>query len=160
MLHYTTIQKDVGQRNYEVLSLISELCQVVRCCRQDAVFCEDVTFTQFLILDHVASKGNLKMSELHTILAVDKSTTTRLVTPLVRKSLLEREKSDHDSRAVNLKLTGAGEDVHRKAWLCLDGFVNAIGREIPDEKKKDVYAAVKLFMNAVKNASSICSCSG
>jgi DNA-binding MarR family transcriptional regulator len=154
------MQKEVNQENCEVLSLISELCQVVRCCRQDAVFCEDVTFTQFLILDHVASKGDLKMSELHTILAVDKSTTTRLVNPLVRQGLLEREKSDHDSRAVNLKLTRMGGEMHRKVWLCLDGFVDAIGRKIPDEKKKDVYEAVKLFINAVKNASSICSCSG
>ena len=90
MLHYTIMQKDVGQRNYEVLSLISELCQVVRCCRQDAVFCEDVTFTQFLILDHVASKGDLKMSELHTIFAVDKSTTTRLVTPAMKRIIRKR----------------------------------------------------------------------
>ncbi|MEN6320906.1 MAG: MarR family transcriptional regulator [Syntrophaceae bacterium] len=154
------MKKDVRQRNYEVLSLISELCQVVRCCRQDAVLYEDVTFTQFLILDHVAMKGDLKMSELNTLLAVDKSTTTRLVNPLVRQGLLERAKSDHDSRAVNLKLTNTGKDVHQKVWGCLNGFVNAIGSTIPDENKKDVYEAVKLFINAVKNASSICSCSG
>jgi DNA-binding MarR family transcriptional regulator len=146
------------QNNQEILALISDLCQVIRCCRQDAVFCEDVTFSQFLILNHVAKEGSLKMLELHQILAVDKSTTTRLVNPLVRRGLIKREKSDHDSRAANLRLTPTGKDVHRKVWLCLDGFVDAIGRGIPDETKTDVYEAVKLFINAVKNASSACSC--
>jgi DNA-binding MarR family transcriptional regulator len=150
--------KKAKQNNQEILTLISDLCQVIRCCRQDAVFCEDVTFSQFLILNQVAKKGTLKMLELHQILAVDKSTTTRLVNPLVRQGLIKREKSDHDSRAANLILTPAGKEVHKKVWLCLQGFVDAIGRTIPDEKKTNVYEAVKLFINAVKNASSACSC--
>jgi DNA-binding MarR family transcriptional regulator len=77
------MKKNISCVSKEVLSLVSELCQVVRFCRQDSMFCEDVTFTQFLILDEVAKKGELKMLELHQILAVDKSTTTRLVNPLV-----------------------------------------------------------------------------
>jgi DNA-binding MarR family transcriptional regulator len=159
-LYHTTMKQEINQNNCEILSLISDLCQVVRCCRQDAVFCGDVTFTQFLILDQIAKKGDLKMAELHNILSVDKSTTTRLVNPLVRKELVERAKSDHDFRAVNLRLTQAGEEVHKKVWLCLDGFVEAIGKRIPEEKKTDVYGAVKLFIDAVKDASSACSCDG
>jgi DNA-binding MarR family transcriptional regulator len=157
-LYYTTMKKEINQYNQEVLALISDLCQVVRCCRQDAVFCEAVTFSQFLILDQVAKKGTLKMLELHQILAVDKSTTTRLVNPLVRQGMIKRERSDHDSRAANLRLTPAGREVHKKIWLCLEGFVDAIGRGIPDQKKTNVFKAVRLFINAVKNASSACSC--
>ena len=146
--------------NRDVLSLVSELCQVVRFCRQDATFCQDVTFTQFLILDEIAKKGELKMLDLHQILAVDKSTTTRLVNPLVRQGLIERRISDHDSRAVNLRLTPAGRKVHKKVWLCLEGFVGAIEGRIPEKKKKPgVYYAVKLFIDAVKKASSACPCS-
>jgi DNA-binding MarR family transcriptional regulator len=145
--------------NRDILSLVSDLCQVVRFCRQDAIFCEDVTFTQFLILDEIAKKDKLKMLDLHQILAVDKSTTTRLVNPLVRQGLIERKISDHDSRAVNLRLTPAGRKVHRKVWLCLEGFVGAIEGRIPEKKKKFVYGAVKLFIDAVKKASSACPCS-
>jgi DNA-binding MarR family transcriptional regulator len=154
------MSSECSQINHDFLSLISDLCQVVRCCRQDAVFCEDVTFTQFVILDQIAKKGDLKMLDLHQILAVDKSTTTRLVNPLVRKGLIERERSDHDSRAVNLRLTLVGKEVHRKVWFCLEGFVDAIGKGIPEEKKTEVYEAVRLFINAVKSASSSCSCNG
>jgi DNA-binding MarR family transcriptional regulator len=153
------MKKHTGCINRDVLSLVSELCQVVRFCRQDATFCEDVTFTQFLILDEVAKKGELKMLDLHQILAVDKSTTTRLVNPLVRQGLIERKMSDHDSRAVNLRLTPAGRKVHKKVWLCLEGFVGAVEGRIPERKKKVVYEAVKLFIDAVKKASSACPCS-
>ncbi|MGO9137044.1 MAG: MarR family winged helix-turn-helix transcriptional regulator [Syntrophales bacterium] len=145
--------------NRDVLSLVSDLCQVVRFCRQDATFCEDVTFTQFLILDEIAKKKVLKMQELRRILAVDKSTTTRLVNPLVRQGLIERKISNHDSRAVNLTLTLAGRKVHRKVWLCLEGFVGAIDGQIPNKRRKLVYEAVKLFIDAVKKASSACPCS-
>ena len=150
--------KKAKLNNQEIIELISDLCRAIRCCRQDSVFCEDVTFTQFLILNQVAKKGTLKMLDLHQILDVDKSTTTRLVNPLVKQRLIKREKSDYDSRAANLKLTPAGKEAHRKVWLCLEDFVNAIGKGIPDGKKADVYEAVKLFINAVKNASSACSC--
>ena len=153
------MKKNIGCINRDVLSLVSELCQVVRYCRQDAIFCEDVTFTQFLILDEVAKKEKLKMLELHQILAVDKSTTTRLVNPLVRQGLIDRKISDHDSRAVNLILTPAGRKVHRKVWLCLEGFVGAIEGRSPEKKRKLVYEAVKLFIDAVKKSSSACPCS-
>jgi hypothetical protein len=56
-------------------------------------------------------------------------------------------------------LTPAGRKVHRKVWLCLEGFVSAIEGRIPEKKKKLVYEAVKLFIDAVKKASSACPCS-
>ena len=152
------MKRKINRTNQEFFSLISDLYQVVRCCRQDAVFCEDVTFSQFLILDQIAKKGDLKLLELHQILSVDKSTTTRLVNPLVSQGLIERERADYDSRAVNLRLTAAGKEVHRKVWLSLEGFVEAIRSGIPDEKKTTVNEILKIFINAVKNASPTCPC--
>jgi len=42
---------EIDPKDREILALIMGLSKAVRCCRQDEVFCEDVTFTQFLILD-------------------------------------------------------------------------------------------------------------
>jgi hypothetical protein len=39
------MKKKVACINRDVLSLVSELCQIVRFCRQDAIFCQDVAFT-------------------------------------------------------------------------------------------------------------------
>ncbi len=152
------MKKENNPVDRSILSLLSELFQVVRFCRQDAMFCEDVTFSQFIILDRISEKGFLNMSELRQILAVDKSTTTRLVNPLVRNGLIERKKSENDSRSVILRLTPAGEDVHGRVWLCLEGFVVTIAASIPEEERDQVYGAVKVFIRAVKNASSACPC--
>ena len=148
----------VPENNREMFSLISELSRAVRCCQQEAVFCENVTFSQFFILDAVAEKGGLRLSDLHDILSVDKSTTTRLVNPLVKQGLVLREKSNRDSRAVNLRLTEKGESTRQKVWTCLSRFVDTIHMGIPEEKRDEVYDAVKTFLNAVRNACAAGQC--
>ena len=83
---------------------------------------------------------------------MDKSTTTRLVNPLVKQGLVLREKSEHDSRAVNLKLTEEGESVRKNVWACLSRFVDVIQTEIPKEKREQVCEAVRIFLRAMRNA--------
>ena len=146
------------RNNREMFSLLSELSRAVRCCQQEAVFCENVTFSQFFILDLIAEKGKLKLAELHKILSVDKSTTTRLVSPLVRQGLILREKSDNDSRAVDLRLTKQGESVWKQVWECISRFVDAIQGGIPEEKRAEVYQNVKVFLHAMRNACAAGPC--
>jgi MarR family 2-MHQ and catechol resistance regulon transcriptional repressor len=127
---------------------------------KEAVFCENVTFSQFFILDVVAKKQTMKLSELHKFLSANKSTTTRLVDPLVKQGFVLREKSNRDSRAVNLKLTREGESVHHKVWAYLSGFVDAVEMRIPEERRADVYNAVRLFLNATRDACAAGMCPG
>lgn len=142
----------VTNKHRELFSLLSDLSRAVRCCQQEAIFCENVTFTQFFILDLVSESGTLGQGELHEILSVEKSTTTRLVQPLVRQGLLIREKSNRDSRAVNLRLTEKGESVLGNVWACLSRFVEGIRRGIPEGKRSEVFESVKTFLNAMRNA--------
>lgn len=146
------------ENSRETISLISYLCQVARFCKQDSVFCEDLTLIQFLILDAVSKREKLRMSELHQILAVDKSTTTRLVTPLIKRNLIRRAKSSTDLRAVNLSLTGEGKEIHQKVCICLAELAETIHAGIPEEKRTEVYQAVELFLGAVQTAIASCKC--
>ena len=143
----------------ELMDVFSGLSQVMRCCCRDEAFCEGVTFHQFMILDAVAKVKELNMSDLHQILSVQKSTTTRLVNPLIKKGLLRRDKTDHDSRAVKLTLTKQGIETHKKVWLCLMDFYQKVTNNIPEEKKEKVLECVNIFIDAIKNSSSACSCS-
>ena len=142
----------VSNQHRELFSLLSDLFRAVRCCQQEAIFCENVTFTQFFILDLVSSSGTLRQGELHEILSVEKSTTTRLVQPLVRQGLIVRERSNRDSRAINLKLTEKGESVLENVWTCLSRFVEGIRRGIPKGSRAEVFESVKTFLNALRNA--------
>jgi DNA-binding MarR family transcriptional regulator len=112
-----------------------------------------------MILDAVAKSKELHMADLHHILSVQKSTTTRLVNPLLKKGLLRRDKADHDSRAIKLTLTKDGIEIHKKVSLCLIDFYQKVTNQIPEKKKAEVLECVNIFINAIKNASGVCSCS-
>src|SRR5512133_3136306 len=92
----------------ELFEIIMGLAREIRCCSRDEAICGNVTFHQFVILDAVVKKGELGLADLHQILSVEKSTTTRLVNPLIRKGLLKRDRAVHDSRAATLSVTEEG----------------------------------------------------
>ena len=140
----------------EILSMIIELSKALRCCRQDEVFyAGEETFIQFIVLDAVAGCGTLDMADLHNLLSVDKSTTTRFIVPLVSRKLLVRERSCRDSRAVSLKLTEEGRAVHKKASQSLTSLIRTIGAEIPTEKREACLEGSRIFLNALRNCSVI-----
>lgn len=154
------LAKHPRSTHMEVLEIITGLSQAIRCCSQDRVFCEDVTFHQFVILNAVAKKGELLLADLHTILSVEKSTTTRLMNPLIRKCLVKRERSRHDSRAIKLTLTDQGRETHRKVWICLTDYFGNVVRNIPERNRDEVLESVRIFVTALKNYSTDCCCSG
>jgi len=144
---------DIDPRDREILDLIKGFSKAVRCCRQDEVFCEDVTFTQFLILESIANHTELGLVSLHAELGVDKSTTTRLVAPLLRRGLIVRGRAGHDSRAAVLSLSARGQEVHARVWQCLVGFVRAIQDEIPHQQLGGVLNGAATFLQAMQQAA-------
>ena len=142
----------------EIFEIIMSLSREIRCSSRDKAICRNVTFHQFVILDAVVKKKRLDLADLHKILSVEKSTTTRLVNPLLQKGLLKRDKAEHDSRAAKLTLTEEGMETHRKVWICLGGFFENITRHIPDDRQAEVLEAVKVFTAAMREAAAQCRC--
>ncbi len=148
----------INDKFSKLMGLFVGISQVTRCCSQDAFFAEGVTFRQFMILDAVAKKKELNMADLHQLLSVKKSTTTRLVNPLIQKGLLRRDKAQQDSRAVKLVLTKEGLRIHQKVWLHLMGFFQEVNRNIPGKNKDDVLESVKMFICAINKCVGNNSC--
>jgi DNA-binding MarR family transcriptional regulator len=133
------------------------LMQATRCCRQDTAFCGGVTFHQFIVLDAVSKNKELKISDLHDLLAVEKSTTTRLINPLIAKNLLTKQKSMSDSRTYVLAFTKSGKETHQQVQICLDVFFKKIADNLPAGKQDNILQTVKMFITAIKNASGSCN---
>ncbi len=142
----------------ELIDVFIGLAQATRCCRQDTAFCGGVTFHQFVILDAVAKNKELKISDLHSLLAVEKSTTTRLLNPLLAKGLLSKERSISDSRAFVLTLTKNGRETHRRVQACLEDFFSKVSGNLPANKQEIILQAVQIFINAIKQASGTFNC--
>jgi len=107
-LYYTTMSTNLDKTCRELFEIIMSFAREIRCCSRDEAICGGITFHQFVILDAVAKKKGLDLADLHKVLAVEKSTTTRLVNPLLQKGLLKRDRSERDSRAAKLTLTEEG----------------------------------------------------
>jgi DNA-binding MarR family transcriptional regulator len=152
------MSKHIKEDTRELMEALSGLSQVLRCCCRDQAFCEGVTFHQYMILDAVAKEKELHMADLHKILSVEKSTTTRLVNPLIKKGLVRRDTAAHDSRAVNLTLTKEGEETHKKVLTCLTDFFQRMLSNIPAKKRTVVFDSVKLFITAIKNSANGSCC--
>ncbi len=142
----------------EIFEIIMRLAREIRCCSRDETICQNVTFHQFIILDAVAKKQGLDLSDLHKILSVEKSTTTRLVNPLIQKGFLKRDRATHDSRAATLSMTEEGMETHRKVWMCLGGFFKNITRNIPENRQEEILEAIKVFTAAMRRAAVECRC--
>jgi len=142
----------VPQSCQDVFSLIGELSRALRCCQQEESFCLDLTLSQFFILHTIAGKRQIPLAELHAILAVEKSTTTRMVSPLIRRGLIVQERAEKDSRALNLRLTPQGEDTYERIWVCLAEFLDKVQKGIPPAERRKIYGATQRFLNAVQDA--------
>ena len=75
-----------------------------------------LTETQGEALRRLWEDGDLLMSELAEDLLIDRSTATRLVDLLEKKSLVRRRASRSDRRQQRVSLTTAGEDT----WLTIE----------------------------------------
>lgn len=150
--------KRTKEHDSGLMEIMAGMTQVMRCCCRDEAFCEGVTFHQFMILDAVAKAKELHMADLHDMLFVEKSTTTRLVTPLIKKGLMRREKASHDSRAVKLTLTIEGKKTHKKVHACMADFFQRVLGNIPVKQRSDVLESVKFFIAAIKNSANGCDC--
>lgn len=149
-MYITTIMNKGIDQSTMVFHLLQELAKVMRIFQNEAILCEGVTFTQYCILDHVATRGGrLDLAVLHGLLSVEKSTTTRMVGPLIERGLLVKEKSDLDSRALELILTDKGMDTHEKVWACITGFIDQFLQHIPSHDRKNVVDSLGVFIRSI-----------
>lgn len=147
------------RNNQELLSLLVDMVKATRCCQQDSSYGEDITFTQFYIINLIAEQGTLRLTDLHALLSVEKSTSTRLIDPIVQRGYVKKERSACDCRAIDLTLTEKGHETNTEHWKCLNDFFNQLLAEIPADKQEEVFSCVVLFLKAVKKVFNHPGCS-
>ncbi len=146
--------------NYDqqLFETIRRLVTSLRIFQNETAFCEDITFSQFSILNYVSKTGMLEMSELHSLLSVEKSTTTRLVEPLIKKKYLGKKRSGADSRAIELYITDSGKEIHQKVWKCISDFMINMENSISPEKKSEIYHALDVFIKSIETCCKPAVC--
>ena len=131
-----------------IFKLFKEMNFILKGFQNGTVISENITFRQFVILEHISTHEKLKMNELNTLLNVEKSTTTRLIEPLVRQGLIEKRKSDLDLRVFELSLTVEGKRIHKAVLMSIYEYIKNISKFIPIEKQENMKDMLQVFLNA------------
>src|ERR671915_1856032 len=88
---------------------VSELVRVYQFRDRDRICCYDISVTQCHALDTLVEHGPMRLSALAERLFLDKSTTSRVVSTLVRKGYVEQRADATDGRATTLSATRQGQ---------------------------------------------------
>jgi MarR family transcriptional regulator, 2-MHQ and catechol-resistance regulon repressor len=88
---------------------VADLVRVYQFRDRDSICCHDVSVTQCYALETLIEHGPMRLSALAERLFLDKSTTSRVVSTLVRKGYVEQRADPTDGRATVVHATRAGQ---------------------------------------------------
>jgi DNA-binding MarR family transcriptional regulator len=88
---------------------VADLVRVYQFRDRDRICCHDVSVTQCYALETIVEHGPLGLRALADRLFLDKSTTSRVVSTLVRKGYVEQRADAKDGRATTLSATRQGQ---------------------------------------------------
>jgi DNA-binding MarR family transcriptional regulator len=92
--------------------------------------------------------GPMPQFELAHRLRLEKSTVNRLVTNLIARGWIRREKRPGDGRVVWLELTGAGSRAAGELAVARAARFAELLRNIPDDRRAGVIDALNLLVDA------------
>jgi DNA-binding MarR family transcriptional regulator len=88
---------------------VADLVRVYQFRDRDRICCHDISVTQCYALETLVEHGPMRLSALAGRLFLDKSTTSRVVSTLVRKRYVEQRPDTKDGRATTLSATRQGQ---------------------------------------------------
>jgi MarR family 2-MHQ and catechol resistance regulon transcriptional repressor len=88
---------------------VADLVHIYQFRDRDRICCHDVSVTQCYALETLVENGPMRLSALAERLFLDKSTTSRVVSTLVRKGYVEQRADANDGRATTLSATRQGQ---------------------------------------------------
>lgn len=108
----TTTARKSSTLEVDALALeaaVADLVRVYQFRDRDQICCHDISVTQCYALETLVAHGPMRLGTLAERLFLDKSTTSRVVTTLVRKGYVEQRADPTDGRATTLSASRPGE---------------------------------------------------
>jgi MarR family 2-MHQ and catechol resistance regulon transcriptional repressor len=99
-----TLDRDAA----DLQAAVADLVRVYQFRDRDRICCHDISVTQCYALETLVEHGSMRLSALAERLFLDKSTTSRVVTTLVKKGYVEQGPDAQDGRAIALSATRKG----------------------------------------------------
>lgn len=136
----------------EIYRSLSELARRYQFRSRDEVCCYGLTVSQCYALEMLYEKEKMTSSELSSELGLDLSSTTRVVDELVRKKLVERQRSIEDARVREVAITPSGARMVAKIITDMMRVIDVALEPFPEEARR----ALPRMLHSLAEALQCC----
>jgi DNA-binding MarR family transcriptional regulator len=120
---------------------------------KDQSMCCGLTLTQSHALVEIGRQKHMSVNELAQLLDLDKSTVSKVVEQLVKKSLLLRKTQAADRRFVALELTDHGKELFESTESSMERYYSGILAALPAVKQQQVIESLELLSAACEDCT-------
>ncbi len=135
--------------------LIHRAQQFAADCYAESAGRDALTQRQFAVLTAVAHQDGLTQTDLVKATGIDRSTLADLVTRMVKKDLVARQKSEHDGRANIVRLTASGRQHLEAMRPQVSQADKAILDALPKAKRAAFLDALQRLMNVMDGVEGV-----
>jgi DNA-binding MarR family transcriptional regulator len=140
---------DQGQLQ-EVLDIIFKWDKAIRNLERKFNKEFDLTLNQCRVILHIHDKNFVELSQINDWLNIDKSTTTRMIRPLLVNGYIDKFYQFGDKRKIYLRISEKGEDNVLKVKAAIDKMAKKTLVKIPAGKRDFMFQIVNDFLKTVE----------
>jgi DNA-binding MarR family transcriptional regulator len=139
-----TLDRDAA----DLQAAVADLVRVYQFRDRDRICCHDISVTQCYALETLAEHGSMRLSALAERLFLDKSTTSRVVTALVKKGYVEQRADAEDGRAIALSATRKGRNLCARISDDLVGQQKQLLQDLDPDVRAGVVRVIRRLAQA------------
>lgn len=127
---------------------------------QDLFYEKNINLTkiQWVLLKKLEEKNGVPQQELAFLTGRDKTSLTRLINTMEKKSLVARIPSKSDRRINHIHLTKKGEELLKETMPIMDSFVTSLQENISEKEITDTINVIKKVQeNLIQKSTKGCS---
>jgi MarR family 2-MHQ and catechol resistance regulon transcriptional repressor len=134
----------------ELHHAVTELVRVYQFRDRDRICCYDISVTQCYALESLATSGPQRLGALAERMRLDKSTMSRVVQTLIRKSYAGQASDKGDARATVVQITASGRRLYNKIEKELVAQQEAVLKDLDPRIRGDVAEVIRRLARAAQ----------
>ena len=115
---------------------------------------QPVSIAEAHALLEISRADGISQNELAQSLNLAKSTVSRLVSKIVKREWIHREKNQQDMRAYHLYLTPKGEEVAAQLAAARQAKMAGILTQIPEAQRQSVLDSIDMLVEAIRTGEN------
>ena len=134
----------------EILDIIFKWDKAIRILERTFNKEFDLTLNQCRVIIHILDKNFVELSQINEWLNIDKSTTTRMIRPLLVHGYIDKFYQFGDKRKIYLRISEKGEENVLNVKAAIDKMAKKSLIKIPSGKRDFMFQTVNDFLKTVE----------